>query len=129
MVEVGDMSPSILVVDDDRVIRELIAAMLRDEGYEVTVAVDGDDALSQLDAGLRPGLILLDLMLPRLSAAEFVQALDARGIRGSTPVIVVSAAVDVMARARALGALAVVPKPFELDALLDAVDGALKVRA
>ena len=56
---------------------------------------------------------------------EFVQALDARGIRGSTPVIVVSAAVDVMARARALGALAVVPKPWRRLPYTGGDDGAM----
>ena len=69
---------TILLVEDDFDVREALAETLRDEGYAVECAVDGEQALDYLRDGGRPGLILLDLMMPRMSGSEFrmVQKVD-----------------------------------------------------
>jgi CheY-like chemotaxis protein len=62
---------SILLVEDDFDVREALVETLRDRGYEVESASDGEQALHILQGGARPGLILLDLMMPRMSGSEF----------------------------------------------------------
>ena len=62
---------SILLVDDDESIREILGQILTDEGYEVTEATDGRAALDHLRGGTRPDLILLDLMMPVLDGWRF----------------------------------------------------------
>ena len=69
------MSPfSIFLVEDDFDVREALVETLRDSGYEVESAADGEQAIQLLRAGARPGLILLDLMMPRMSGSEFRMA-------------------------------------------------------
>ena len=84
-------SAEILVVDDDRGIRETLGDVLRDEGYRVELARDGNEALSMLRAGDAPELILLDLSMPGMSGAEFRRAqLDDLRL-AAIPVVVLSA--------------------------------------
>jgi len=61
----------VLIVDDDRAIHSSLGEMLRDEGYATAVASDGGAALRLLRAGLRPGAILLDLMMPVMDGWDF----------------------------------------------------------
>ena len=107
----------LLVVDDDRGIRETLGEVLRDEGYSVGLARDGAEALSALAEGPAPRLILLDLAMPGMGGAEFLelqrQDLRLRGI----PVVVLSAD-DRTPRRDTAGWLR---KPVDLDALLDEV--------
>ncbi|MDB4973232.1 MAG: chemotaxis protein CheY [Myxococcaceae bacterium] len=84
--------PTILVVEDNDDIREVVAETLRDEGYHVLEAEHGQRALELLDAVPEPpSLVLLDLMMPVMSGVEFMCALDARGRLDSMPVVVLSA--------------------------------------
>jgi signal transduction histidine kinase/DNA-binding response OmpR family regulator len=78
----------ILVVDDDPQIREIVQRTLVKEGYEVSEAVDGQDALEKLNAD-PPEIILLDLMMPRMDGFDFL--LELRNSGRSIPVIVVTA--------------------------------------
>jgi len=81
----------ILVVDDDRGIRETLGDVLRDEGYRVELASDGSEALARLRLGDVPSLILLDLSMPGMSGLEFRRAqLDDAALAG-IPVVVLSA--------------------------------------
>jgi CheY-like chemotaxis protein len=111
----------ILVIEDDPGVQEALVALLRDEGYEVEVAVDGDEALRRLGNAPLPSLILLDLMMPKMDGVEFRrrQLADARLER--IPVIVISARTDVAAQARALGAADFMAKPMHFEELLFAV--------
>ncbi len=105
-----------LVVDDERDIREAVSEVLKDEGYEVIDARDGAEALDQLRAR-HPDLVLLDLMMPGMNGWEFCAAREREpDIRG-VPVIVISA----LGRVSGLDAQAFLQKPFELDALVSAV--------
>lgn len=112
----------ILVVEDDLAIRETIAELLQDEGYSVSCASNGAEALDRLASGDAPNLIVLDLMMPVMDGWAFrsVQRDDPR--LSAIPVLVLSAGHGVDSRAVAgLGAEAFLPKPFDLSKFVDAV--------
>jgi CheY-like chemotaxis protein len=111
-----------MVVEDDFAIRETMTEVLEGEGFTVTCACNGAEALDRLDAGNPPGLILLDLMMPVMDGWAFrvAQRLDPRF--AAIPVIVLSAGFGRDDRLDVLGAAAFLPKPFELGSLLDAVE-------
>src|SRR5918998_49628 len=84
----NDVIPSVLVVEDEPVIRELMSILLEDEGYAVHQAVDGLQALEMLEQhGI--DLVLSDVKMPRLDGASLVQRLRARG--DPIPVVLMSA--------------------------------------
>jgi CheY-like chemotaxis protein len=66
----------VMIVDDERNLRELISAILEPEGYEVIQAEDGEDALEKLKT-IRPDLILLDMMMPGMSGREVCEKIRA----------------------------------------------------
>ena len=110
----------LLVVDDDAAIREIIQAVLEAEGYAVVTAAEGAEALALLRAGLRPGLILLDLRMPGMDGRAFraVQAVDPD--LATIPVVILSGDGDAAGVCRSLG-LKLLMKPVQLDRLLDLV--------
>jgi CheY-like chemotaxis protein len=112
---------TILLVEDDLDVREALAETLRDEGYGVECAADGEQALDYLRGGGRPGLILLDLMMPRMSGSEFrmVQKVDP-GLR-HLPVVLLSADGRMEEKARALETAGAIRKPIDLDELLTTI--------
>ena len=103
----------ILVVDDDADIRTAFSSLLRDAGYRVTTAIDGRDALDQLDGGL--DLILLDLQMPSVGGEEFLVRLRSLPRHGLTPVLVVTSYHD---GATLAGAQGVIQKPVAVAELL-----------
>ena len=104
---------NIMIVDDDMNIGNMLEETLRLEGYEVTRAYSGTEALMVLN-NIRPDLILLDLMLPGLTGEELLPLI--KGI----PVIVVSAKLDMTNKVKLLldGAADYVTKPFDMGELL-----------
>lgn len=114
----------LLLVDDDPDILEALTLTL-EEDHQVETARDGWEALERLvEGGIE--LVVLDLMMPRMSGMELVQALRARRI--DVPIIVISAMHDRAERAVALGAADSLDKPFRLRALRAAVDRVLAER-
>ena len=113
----------VLVVDDDPDILEALAEILEVEGFSVRRARNGQEALDRLDPA--PDLILLDLMMPVMDGWEFAQRLRQLELRQRAPVIVLSADRNVGAKARDIGAVGHLAKPFELNELLDMVRGTL----
>jgi DNA-binding response OmpR family regulator len=116
----SDGNGRILVVDDDALIRDTLATALGDEGYVVQVAGDGQAALFTIDTW-RPDVIVLDLMMPVMDGATFRTVQRAAPATAQIPVIVLSAAHDVKARAAHMDAAAIFTKPFDLGALLGAI--------
>ncbi len=114
-------SAGVLVIDDDGSIRGFLAEALIDEGYTVRTADDGKRALEVLGAW-RPDLILLDLMMPEMDGWTFRAEQLARAEIADIPVIVLSAARDLESWAATLAPAGVFSKPFDLDALLAAID-------
>ena len=114
-----EASERVLVVDDDDTIRELVQMALADEGYDVVSAPHGAAALD-LVGQIDPDVILLDMRMPVMDGWEFARQYRERP-GPHAPIIVVTAAVDAADRAAQIGADGYLPKPFELDDLLDLV--------
>jgi CheY-like chemotaxis protein len=113
----------ILVVDDDPGLREVLAEVLSERGYEVTCAPDGRAALDVLVARPPPSVILLDLAMPVMDGWTF-RAEQQRDPRlASIPTIVLSASLGADSRdVEELDADAMLPKPFDLARLVEAVE-------
>ena len=109
--------PTVLVVDDDAALRRMLTLTLREYGYAVCSAADGEAALREVSLG-HPDAIILDLEMPVMGGREFYRRL--RGSGDDTPVIVMSA-YDARPARRELGANAAIEKPFSPDALVTAV--------
>src|SRR3954471_5160105 len=113
------MSLDILVVDDEQDIRELVAGVLEDEGYETRAAGDSDAALEAI-AVRRPSLVLLDVWLQgsRLDGLELLEEIKRRD--ASIPVLVISGHgnIDTAVAAIRRGAVDFIEKPFNADRLL-----------
>lgn len=114
--------PRILIVDDEDDTRDVIAELLRAEGFDVATAADGSDALSYLRAeGRDVGLILLDLMMRDVDGWSFRRQQLGDPTLASIPVVIMSGAHNVHSVAASLGAAAFVIKPVELRALVNIV--------
>jgi two-component system response regulator RegX3 len=117
-------SPLILVVDDEQSYRDALRVALEREGFRVEVAVDGPDALERFDA-VRPGLVLLDVMLPRISGVDVCRQIRAKS---QVPIIMVTARnaeIDAVVGLE-VGADDYVTKPFRLRELVARVRAALR---
>jgi CheY-like chemotaxis protein len=112
---------ALLLIDDDDDIVNTVRMILERRGWTVASAVDGSQALELLRGGLRPALILLDLMMPGLNGWQFTEALRADPSLAQPPIAVLSGAGDVAEKAARLGAVAHLRKPFELSALIELV--------
>jgi len=117
---------NVLIVEDDAETREMLAALLATQGFHAVGAEDGLEALHLLRTVRHrapdiPCLVLLDLRMPRLSGSEFRRAQLGDPTVASVPVAVMSGATDAEQRAQALGAVATVTKPIDIDRLLDVV--------
>ena len=110
-----------LIIEDDPATARLLAYVLDDAAYEVT-SIDAAVGALGLAQKLRPDVILLDLGLPYRSGASLLAELKADPATARIPVIVVSAASEVLMGDRAAQADAVVAKPFSPQALVDIVD-------
>ena len=112
---------TILLVEDDFDVREALAETLRDEGYRVDCAVDGEQALDYLRGGGRPGLILLDLNMPRKDGREALQEIKGDPEFRRIPVVVftTSRADTDIGRVYDLGANSFITKPVSFDSLVD----------
>jgi two-component system response regulator MprA len=107
----------ILVVDDDRAVRESLRRSLQFNGYQVELAGDGQQALESVTAQ-RPDAMVLDVMMPRLDGLEVCRRL--RGTGDDLPILVLTARDAVSDRVAGLdaGADDYLPKPFALEELL-----------
>jgi two-component system nitrogen regulation response regulator GlnG len=116
------VSPSaitVLVVDDDPHIRHLVELTLLGEGYAVEQAADGPRALERISLS-PPSLVLLDLNMPGMSGWEVHARL--RESHPQVPVVYMTAHLGASDEARVHGAAAYLPKPFDLDDLLQVVE-------
>jgi CheY-like chemotaxis protein len=114
-------SPLVLVVDDDPDILDAICDILESEGYRVSRARHGVEALQRVESE-RPAIILLDLMMPVMDGLTFAQHLRERPQGRAIPIVVISAEGNPQ-RAAAVGAQGYLAKPFDIDALLAQVAG------
>ena len=110
----------LLVVEDDQGIREPLAALLIEEGYEIALAENGQDALGKLRAGRNPDLIVLDLRMPVMDGWEFRAIQKQDPTLGLIPVVAISA--DASAQAVAISADAYLRKPLDPSELLRTIE-------
>jgi CheY-like chemotaxis protein len=114
---------SILVVDDESSMREMLAEVLEEEGYRVACAANGLEAITYLRAAsAHPCVILLDLMMPVMSGWEFREEQRHDPVLASIPVVVLSAVQNLAHEAKAIGVTRHLPKPIDFASLLDTVE-------
>ncbi len=116
--------PCVLVVDDDRDLRETLRELLEDEGFATATATNGEEALEYLRSPgtTAPGVILLDLSMPVMDGATFRRVQRDDPALASIPVIVFSASSTLFEHVRELHVDAVLKKPVKLDELIDSVE-------
>ena len=117
-----------LIVEDDLWIQRIAADLLEDDGFEIATATDGEAGL-HLAETIRPDVILLDLGLPRMSGATFLEYLRAHPSLGDTPVIVVSGQAEALAPRVGRLADGVLRKPFDVTELTARVHDATTPQA
>jgi len=118
------MAISVLVVEDDRNIRELLQMYLEKEGYAVTLANDGGQGLSKYRA-IKPDLVLLDVMMPVMDGWAVCKTIRAEG---NTPIIMLTAKGETDDKVAGLksGADDYITKPFEMKEVLARIEAVLR---
>lgn len=119
------MRKQVLIVDDDRDIRETLGDLLSGEGYCPVIAANGEEALRILGRE-RPGLIILDLMMPVMNGWELLAALARDAALARIPKIVVTAGPERIIEG--LGGIPVLRKPVNLGRLFSVIETALAGR-
>jgi CheY-like chemotaxis protein len=112
------MPPTVLVIDDDEDIRWLVGEVLEQAGFEVSRAAGGAEAMARLAGGLRPALVMLDLMMPGMNGWQVHAAIRGDPALAAIPVVIMSSVAGVAQEAAELGANAHLAKPFDLHDLV-----------
>lgn len=114
------MKKKILVFDDDESIVDVLSIILKEEGYLVLPATNGEDALSLIIQN-RPDLILLDIMMSGMDGRIFSKKIKRiKGVK-SIPIIIISANAKTESIAREIKAVDFIIKPFELSEVIEKV--------
>jgi CheY-like chemotaxis protein len=120
-----DKKKKVLVVEDDNGIRLAISSILERQGYEVTNAINGEQALEQVD---KADLVLLDIFLPKITGDEFLRQIRSKG--NMVPVVLMSAAMgeaEAMECFKEFKVVDYVAKPFRTKELVEKVNKAATV--
>jgi CheY-like chemotaxis protein len=112
-------SKTVLIVDNDKDLLDLLAFVLSAEGYDVETASDGREALGAVEKGM-PKLILLDMKMPVMNGWEFAEEFHER-YDDKAPIVVVTAAENAGKRAEEIRANGWISKPFDVGTLIDVV--------
>ncbi len=115
-------SLKVMVIDDSKTIRRTAETLLRKAGCEVITAIDGFDALAKI-ADSRPGIIFVDIMMPRLDGYQTCALIKNNSSFRSTPVIMLSSRDGLFdkAKGRIVGSDQYLTKPFSCEELLGAI--------
>jgi len=121
------MKTTVMVVDDEKDIRDSLTGVLKDEGYEVVTAASAEDAFRKLEARL-PDVILLDIWLPGMDGTEALKEIHLR--HQGLPVIMISghASIETAVKTTKLGAYDFIEKPLSLDKVVLTVEHAIEQR-
>ena len=121
------MSKKILVIEDDKVIRENINILLNEEGYIARAAKNGEEALLKVKEDL-PDLVLCDIKMPGMDGYEILEKFSMDILTNSIPFIFLTAKVEKenIRKAMKLGAVDYLIKPFDSDKLLKSIEDNLK---
>jgi len=118
----------IMVVDDEKNVRDLVRAGLTKQGYDVIDAEDAESALQQLDQVL-PDLMIVDMKMPKMSGMKLIEEARARDTCLSVIMFTGHSSVDVAVEAMRQGACDFIPKPFTMDKLYASVAKALEAQS
>lgn len=112
----------VMVIDDSKTIRRTAETLLKKEGCDVITATDGFEALAKI-ADLKPGIIFIDIMMPRLDGYQTCALIKHNQMFKSTPVIMLSSKDGLFdrARGRIVGSEQYLTKPFTREELLNAI--------
>ena len=128
-MEPNEKSIRVLVVDDDTLMREVLKAVLRDEGFDVAgEAKDGQSALAQIDRGL-PDLVCLDVNMPGMSGLEVLKAIKVKHKECRVVMISGDSSMATVREAVGFGAVGFIVKPFKAGRVGAALRAALKAPA
>lgn len=119
--------PSVLIVNDETAFRDVLAHVLRDQGYRVSVASTGREAVEAMSRE-RPGLVVLDHMMPEMTGDDLLDVMARHRTLASVPVILLSATREDAHRPLA-NVVAALRKPIKLDAFVEKVGTILRSRA
>jgi CheY-like chemotaxis protein len=108
----------VLVIDDEPDLLEVTRFVLESEGFGVETAASGEEGLKLLRVGRRPGVVLLDLMMPGMGGWKFLDEVSKSPALKGIPVVVLTAGGPVGVN----GAVEVLRKPFDLAALVETVE-------
>ncbi len=117
---------TVLIVEDEFAIADLLEMALTDEGYRVLTAANGRQGLARLAEGPRPDLVIADYMMPVLDGAGMLQAMRDTEAHRDIPCIVMSSMPEANVRERIDGYAAFVRKPFQIAALMQLVATVLR---
>ncbi|HXH30668.1 MAG TPA: response regulator [Bacteriovoracaceae bacterium] len=109
---------SVMVVEDDDDIRNVMVDLLESEGYRTQAATNGLEALKILNNTPKPSLVLLDMMMPIMNGRQFLDVVSADTHLARIPVVIVSAIAD---KTNTEGSVAFLKKPIDIDNFLKVV--------
>ncbi len=112
---------TVLIVDDDEDVRDMVALSVSAEGFAAATASDGKEALDRLRETPKPSLVFLDLRMPRMNGFDVLAAMRRDPELGAVPVVVITGDSTSVPRAIAAGAVECLVKPIELDDLIATV--------
>lgn len=117
------MKTDVLIAEDEEHIQRLVKIVLKKKGCEVTTADDGEEALELLNEGLRPRLILLDIMMPHKDGLQVLKEVKANEETRDIPVVMLTSMTreDVVIQGIKLGAQGYIKKPFHPSDLIERV--------
>ncbi len=111
----------VLVVDDDPIIRDMMADILEFEGHAISVARNGFEALQMLH-GEEDYLVFLDIMMPGISGKEVCATLEAEPLLRKRHIIILMSAIDNLGQAASLKPDAILQKPFLVEDVIDTLE-------
>jgi CheY-like chemotaxis protein len=116
------MKKTIFVVDDEADIQTVLHELLETSEYEVVSATNGQEALEKIEGGLKPDIMLLDLMMPHMSGYNLLSELQKRDLHTSFSIIVMSADSFTQAQIERMGIKGFVSKPFDINQVQELID-------
>lgn len=121
--EDGKKMTRVMVVDDERDLREMIELLLKKEGFETQTAEDGEDFLNKVDK-FQPELVTLDVMMPGLTTQEIISNLKHKDVSPKIILLtVIRYSEQEKEKLKDMGIIDYVTKPFELDDLINRIQG------
>jgi len=110
---------TVLIIDDEPAILEILSSLLKDEGYQVIIAADGKEGLRRL-ASSKPDIVLCDVMMPFLDGRTLCRTMQRDPLTSGVPVVLMSAVANIVSRTEC-GYAEFIHKPFDFEALLSTI--------